>query len=158
MYKEEISKVIEFVKNPVKIALAVVRDKEGKDNAITLEWYMRTSISPPMWAISVGHSRYSHECLQSLRYFNLCFPSPEQIEAVRICGSLSGRDNNKFSLCGFDTIPGRLAKLPVIRKAAANFECEVISQVRSGDHTIFAGEVKYAWYDKDKRVITYRDF
>ncbi|MBW6516186.1 MAG: flavin reductase family protein [Candidatus Cloacimonetes bacterium] len=158
MIRTEIQQVIEYVKNPVKIALAVVRDPNGKDNAITLEWYMRTSITPPMFAISVGLTRFSHYCLQNFRYFNLCFPSPEQIEAVKICGSKSGSDIDKFALCNFDIFPGKLAKLPVIRNAAANFECEMISQLRSGDHTIFTGEIKYAWYDNTKRVITYQDF
>jgi flavin reductase (DIM6/NTAB) family NADH-FMN oxidoreductase RutF len=157
MIKENISKVIQYVKDPVRIALAVVRDGEGKDNAITLEWHMRTSIEPPMLAISIGHTRYSYQCLKAYRYFNLCFPSPEQVEAVNICGSLSGKNEDKFSLCGFDTFPGKLARLPVIRNAAANFECEVINQIRSGDHTIFTGEIKFAWYNREKRVITYDD-
>ncbi len=158
MIRTDISTVISFVKDPSKIALAIVRDTDGKDNAITLEWFMRTSIDPPMLAISIGNTRYSHRCLQSFRFFNLCFPTPEQIEAVKLCGSLSVRDTDKFNLCHFDTFPGKLAKLPIIRNSAANFECEVITQVRSGDHTIFAGEIKYAWLDKDQRVITYQDF
>jgi len=158
MIRAEISTVISFVRDPVKIALAIVKNETGKDNAITLEWYMRTSIEPPMLAISIGNTRYSYHCLQSFRYFNLCFPSPEQIEAVKICGTLSGRDTDKLELCHFDTFPGKLAKLPIIRHAAANFECEVITQVRSGDHTIFAGEIKYAWFDKEKKVITYQNF
>lgn len=157
MINADISSVIDFVKHPAKIALAIVRSKEGKDNAITLEWFMRTSIDPPMLAISIGHSRYSYQCLQSVRFFNLCFPSPEQVEAVRICGSLSGRDYDKLSLSGFDTFAGKLAKIPIIRNAAANFECEVVSQIRSGDHTIYAGEIKHAWYNSEKRVITYKD-
>ena len=157
MIRADISQVISHIRDPVKIALAVVRNDSGKHNAITLEWYMRTSIDPPMFAISVGHTRYSHDCLQEFRFFNLCFPSPEQFEAVRICGSLSGRDRDKFTECNFDTFPGKLARLPVIRNAAANFECEINSQLRSGDHTIFTGVVKYAWYDHDKRVMTYND-
>ncbi len=157
MTKEEISRVIQHIRDPAKIAMAIVKDRNGKLNAITLEWYMRTSIEPSMFAISIGHSRYSHECLESYRYFNLCFPSPAMLEAVKICGSLSGREIDKFSECRFDYFPGKLVKLPVIRNAAANFECEVISQLNSGDHTIYTGEIKYAWYNKNQRVITYTD-
>jgi|SRR5690554_422786 flavin reductase (DIM6/NTAB) family NADH-FMN oxidoreductase RutF len=157
MIKEDISRVIQYIRDPVKIALAIVRDHAGKHNAIALEWYMRTSIEPPMFAVSIGHSRYSHECLEAFRYFNLCFPSPELRKAVKLCGSLSGRDIDKFTECRFNYFPGKLARLPVIRDAAANFECAVISQLRSGDHTIFTGEIKYAWYDQSKRVMTYTD-
>lgn len=158
MILEKYDKVIQHTLHPAKITMAIVKDKNDKFNAITLEWFMRTSIKPPMFAISVAHSRYSYECLQSFRYFNLCFPSPELVEMTKISGSKSGRDIDKFAECQVDYFPGKLAKLPIIRNAAATFECEIISQVKSGDHTIFAGEVKYAWYDPQKRVITYKDF
>ncbi|MCB5267689.1 MAG: flavin reductase, partial [Candidatus Cloacimonetes bacterium] len=49
---------------PSKVSLAVTQKPDGNYNLITLEWFMRTSIQPPMFAISIGHSRYSHECLQ----------------------------------------------------------------------------------------------
>ncbi len=154
---EDISKVISFVRDPAILVLAIVKDEADKFNAITLEWYMRTSISPPMFAVSIGHQRYSYDCLQKFRYFNLCFPSPELIEATKVSGSKSGRDVDKFTLCEIDYFPGKLAKLPVIKNAAATFECEIVSQMRTGDHTIFSGEVKYAWYSPDQRVITYQD-
>jgi flavin reductase (DIM6/NTAB) family NADH-FMN oxidoreductase RutF len=158
MKQEDISKVIGFVRDPAKVTMAIVKDVEqDKFNAITLEWFMRTSIEPPMFAISIGHTRYSYKCLQNHRYFNLCFPSPELVKETIICGSKSGRDIDKFELENLDYFAGKLAKLPIIRKAAATFECKIISQVRSGDHTIYAGEVKYAWYNPDKRVITYTD-
>lgn len=150
--------VIKYVRDPAKITMAITRDEKGKYNAITLEWFMRTSIQPPMYAISIAHTRYSYKCLQNYRYFNLCFPSPELLEMTKVSGSKSGRDIDKFAVCNVDWFPGKLVKLPIIRNAAATFECEIVSQVRSGDHTIFAGEVKYAWYNPEKRVLTYENF
>ena len=76
-------------KHPAKVVVAIVKDANGKFNPITLEWYMKTSIKPPMFAISIGHSRYSYECIQQNRYFNLCFPSKEMIEATMLWGTKS---------------------------------------------------------------------
>ncbi|KQC07868.1 MAG: hypothetical protein APR54_05455 [Candidatus Cloacimonas sp. SDB] len=157
MISTTFEEAISAVKKPAKITFAVVKDAEGKFNTITLEWFMRTSIKPPMLAISVGHTRYSHQCLQNFRYFNLCFPSKEMKEAARISGSRSGRDLNKINALGEEFFPGKLAKLPVFRNAAANFECEIITQVRSGDHTIFVGQVKYSWLNKDKDILLFKD-
>lgn len=158
MILDSTNNVISYTKNPAKIAMAVVRDAiRDRHNLITLEWFMRTSIEPAMFAISIGHNRYSHECLQNFRYFNLCFPSPEQVKEVIICGTRSGRDIDKFALENLTHFPGKLAKLPILRNAAANFECLVTTQVGSGDHTIFVGEVKYAWFDRTQRVICYED-
>jgi flavin reductase (DIM6/NTAB) family NADH-FMN oxidoreductase RutF len=157
MKKATYEEAISAVKKPAKITFAVVKDADGKFNTITLEWFMRTSIKPPMLAISVGHSRYSHQCLQDFRYFNLCFPSKEMKQAALISGSRSGRDLNKIEAMQEEFFSGRLAKLPVFKNAAANFECEIITQVRSGDHTIFVGQVKYSWLNKDKDVLLFTD-
>jgi len=157
MRREEFAKVSVATKHPARVALAIVKDKNDKYNMITLEWFMKTSINPPMFAISIGHTRYSHECLQNVRFFNLCLPSKEMIEVSKICGSKSGRDIDKFKLTGVEWFAGRLAKLPILKNAKANFECNVITQVRSGDHTIFVGEVKHSWLNEDKDVQTVKD-
>jgi flavin reductase (DIM6/NTAB) family NADH-FMN oxidoreductase RutF len=157
MKREEFAKVSQASKHPAKVALAIVKDKNGKYNMITLEWFMRTSIQPPMFAISIGHTRYSHECLQEVRFFNLCLPSKEMAKVSKICGSKSGRDIDKFEETGVEWFAGRLAKLPILKDAKANFECKVITQVRSGVHTIFVGEVKHSWVNEDKEVQTVKD-
>lgn len=158
MNRTEFAKVTKAIKNPAKIAIAIVKTPAEKFNMITLEWFMRTSIQPPMFAISIGHTRYSYECLQNNRFFNLCFPSQEMVEIAKISGSFSGRDIDKFERTKVEFFSGRLNKYPILKKAKANFECEVTTQVRSGDHTIFVGKVKHSWLDPIKKVLTYRDF
>lgn len=140
---------------PAKVALAVTQKPAGGYNLITLEWFMRTSIQPPMFAISIGHTRYSYECLQENRYFNLIFPSLEMKPLCAMAGSSSGRDINKFEKGGVSFIQGKYQKLPVLTDAVAVFECEVTTQVRSGDHTIFVGEVKYSWADPSRKLLVY---
>ncbi|MCK9178892.1 MAG: flavin reductase family protein [Candidatus Cloacimonadaceae bacterium] len=140
---------------PSKVALAVTQKPDGNYNLITIEWFMRTSIAPPMFAISIGHSRYSHDCLQDVRYFNLVFPSRDQKDLLSLAGSQSGRDIDKFSAGKVAFIPGKLHKLPILKDAAAVFECEVVTQVNSGDHTIFVGEVKYSWSNAEGEVFYY---
>jgi flavin reductase (DIM6/NTAB) family NADH-FMN oxidoreductase RutF len=155
MKAAELSETYAKVHLPSKVALAVTEKPGGGYNLITLEWFMRTSIQPPMFAISVGHSRYSHECLQQNRFFNLTFPSREMKPALSLSGSQSGRDLDKLGLSGEAFMPGKLHRLPVLRNAVAVFECEVVTQVRSGDHTIFVGEVKYSWHSEDKELLFY---
>jgi len=157
MKRVEYSVANQKTKHPAKVVVAIVKDKKGKFNPITLEWYMKTSIKPPMFAISIGHTRYSYECLQQNRFFNLCFPSKEMIEAVKMWGTKSGRDLDKLEEAGHDWFAGRLAKYPIIKNAKATIECQVVTQVKSGDHTIFVGKVKHAWLDDEKEVIIVKD-
>lgn len=142
---------------PSKVVLAVTEKPDGNYNLITLEWFMRTSIAPPMFAISIGHSRYSYDCLQHKGFFNLVFPSPALKPLLSLSGSQSGRDIDKFTAGAVKYFPGKLHKLPVLTEAVANFECEVVSQVKAGDHTIFVGEVKYSWSDDDLSLLYYQD-
>ena len=141
---------------PAKVALAVVAKPAGGYNLITLEWFMRTSIQPPMFAISIGHTRFSHECLQDCRHFNLVFPSVEMKSLCTLAGSTSGREIDKFEQGKVEFVWGKLRKLPVPKEAVAVFECEVTTQVRSGDHTIFVGEVRYSWANPEKKILVYK--
>ena len=51
----ELSTAYAKVHLPAKVVLAVTQKPDGGYNLITLEWFMRTSIQPPMFAISIGH-------------------------------------------------------------------------------------------------------
>lgn len=143
------SKVLTYTKAPFIPALIMVKDDEGKSNPITVEWYIRTSIEPPMYAISIGNNRYSYQCLQNHRFFNIIIPSEEMGEVIKYCGSKSGKDTDKINDLELDVFKGKLG-LPIIKNARACFECEVVSQVLSGDHTIFVGAVKYSWLNEEK--------
>ena len=134
-------------KYPEQIALAVSVDAAGRPDAITLGWIMPTSNEPPMVAISVGHTRYSHELIGKSGEFVLVFPSTAQAEACMICGTKSGRDTDKIAAAALRTAPARLVRPPLIEGAVANFECRVRGTLVSGDHTIFAAEVVAAHVD-----------
>ena len=145
MQRLEINKVVQKVKHPQKVAVAIVQIEPEKYNSITLEWFMRTSIDPVMFAISIGHTRFSYKCLQEYRVFNLCLPGVDLADFVRLSGTKSGSEVDKLETIEGKWFKGRFAGLPILKDAAANFECEVITQVKSGDHTIYVGKVKYAW-------------
>lgn len=130
-------------------ALLITQKPDESFNSMTMEWYMRTSIQPPMFAISVGHTRYSYECLRDKRYFNLVIPSKQMEELTHISGRHSGREIDKLSMVKLEHFSGKLQRFPVFKDALACFECEVISQIRSGDHTIFIGQVKHSWVSAD---------
>ncbi len=129
-------------KYPEPVALAVSRDAErNRANLITLGWAMSTSHEPPMVAISVGHTRHSHETIRESGEFVLVLPSEAQAEAVLFCGTHSGRDHDKFRESGLKPLPPKSLQTPLVAGACANFECRVVASCESGDHTIYVGEV-----------------
>ena len=145
----------QLIKHPSKIVVVSVQCK-NKINLITLEWFMRTSINPPMFAISIGKSRFSYHCLEEFRFFNICFPSVEMKNFAIISGSKSGKEIDKLSLVNESYFLGKYRKLPIFKNAVANFECETISQITSGDHVIYIGKVKYSWLNSEKELLLYK--
>ena len=144
-YKQAVLKM----NRPSRVALAVSKIQGIPANIITLGWFMRTSINPPMFAISVGLKRYSYQLISDYRKFVLAFPSIQMADQTLKCGQYSGIDINKIDEFGIKTAKGKLSEIPILTNAVANFECKTISQIRSGDHTIFIGEVKYSWLNED---------
>ncbi len=149
----DFSKANSMIHLPSKVVLAVTEKPSGGYNLITLEWFMRTSIEPLMYAISIGHNRYSHDCLEVNRYFNLVFPSADQKALLNLSGSTSGKTIDKFKEGRVDFTYGKYMKLPLLNEAVANLECEIVTQVRSGDHTIYVGQVHYCWLDENKEFL-----
>ena len=128
-------------KYPEAIAWATCVDENGAPNAIALGWSMCTSNEPPMLAISIGHTRYSHELIEESGEFVLVFPSEKMVDATMVVGTKSGRHGDKMEEAGVTLLPGTVVDAPLVDDACANFECKVAGALKTGDHTIFAGEV-----------------
>ena len=135
-------------KYPEQIVLAVSADAAGRPDIITLGWAMPTSGRPPMLAISVGHTRYSHGLIEKGGEFVLAFPSIQLAEACMVCGSTSGRDTDKIKTANLRTAPAKVVRPPLLEGCLANFECRVRSKLTTGDHTIFVGEVLASHVDE----------
>jgi flavin reductase (DIM6/NTAB) family NADH-FMN oxidoreductase RutF len=141
--------------SPYPYTLAVTVDSRDRPNIIGISWWMFTSWNPLMIAISVGHQRYSHECLKHSKEFVLCFPSEEQAKDAWFCGRKSGKDLDKFQYTGFKPVPAKVVKPPVIEGVTVAYECNVVNHVDTGDHTIFIADVVSTHGDPDKAMHLY---
>lgn len=140
------------VVNPRQTVLVTCRH-EGKDNIIALDWHMPTSFEPPLYCISVGKSRYSHDMIKASRVFAVNFMPAEAEKAVLYCGRTSGRDVDKFSATALIKQECEKIDCPRIKQALAWLECRVVAELSTGDHTIFVGEVVHYKQNKKGRRI-----
>ena len=160
MTEKPFDKVIEM-QYPVPVALAVSWDAHNeRADIITLGWFMRTSLDPPLMAISIGKTRHSHDTISREKEFTLVYPASSQAQDSLFCGSNSGRDHDKFRETGFEPVESNIIEPPLISGACANFECKVISCLETGDHTIFVGKVLASHVSTDScmsRLYAFRD-
>ena len=142
------------VLRPERVVLVTSFDfKNNRSNIIALGWKMRTSFSPPMVAVSVGKTKYSHGLIEETGEFVLAFPGEDMAEQVIFCGTNSGRDVDKFEKTGLTQVNGKHVKPSLIGECVANFECKLAGSLETGDHTIFAGEVLASWTGEKKKLL-----
>lgn len=128
-------------KHPSWIFQVVTADKDGRTNAMPASWCTFSSAEPIMMAVSVAFERYTHKLMEAADDFVLAFPNKEQKEAVYYCGRNSGKNVDKFEKTNLETIPAAEVNSPLIEDSVACFECKKSGSIKSGDHTIFVGEV-----------------
>ena len=68
-------------------------------------------------------------------------PGKELLEAVRICGSLSGRDGDKFARAGLHAEKSNVVNAVGVRECGARIECRMDREIPFEDRTWFVGTV-----------------
>jgi flavin reductase (DIM6/NTAB) family NADH-FMN oxidoreductase RutF len=126
---------------PFPYALVTSLDEKERPNAMGVAWVTRTSFEPFLILISIDRRRYSHEGIRMHKEFVVNYPSLDQADAALICGTKSGRDGDKIKLAGLKLADSKAVKVPTIEGATVAFECRVIDQFETGDHTVFVGKV-----------------
>jgi flavin reductase (DIM6/NTAB) family NADH-FMN oxidoreductase RutF len=130
------------------VLVSCVDPNTGKPNIITVAWSLPLSVNPPLVGISIALKRYSHELIQKSGEFVVNIPTMEILEKVAGCGSVSGKNVDKFSRFGLTPKQARVIKAPAIEECVAYLECKLIDAVKTGDHTFFVGEVVAAYAEE----------
>ena len=134
---------------PVPAALITVAAPKGPGNIVTLAWVGTVCSAPPMLGIAVRPSRYSYELLRQKNEFVVNVPRADQVELVDLCGTVSGRDRDKFALTGFHPMPAANVSAPLIEECPVNLECLTRHRLSLGAHDLFIGEIVAAHFNED---------
>ena len=134
--------------HPMHTVLVSCVGKTGKPNVLPLAWAMPTSHDPPLVAISMGLNRYSHALIEETKEFVINLPTGDIVNETLACGRISGKTIDKFSETGLTPLPAKKVKAPIIKECVAHLECKLHSQFKTGDHTVFVGEIIEAYADK----------
>lgn len=110
-------------------------------NLITLAWVGTVCSEPPAVSIAVRPERFSHKLLVEAGEFVVNLPLANQVNIVDYCGSVSGRDVDKWAACDLTPAPARKINTPLIAEFPAALECRVTQQLALGAHDLFIGEV-----------------
>jgi len=141
---------------PLPVVLVTVRDKEGRDNVLTVAWAGTVCTNPPMLSISVRPERYSHRMLCEARAFGVNLTTRDLAWATDYCGVKSGRDGDKFVAAKLHKREGVKIQAPLIDESPVNIECKVKEILHLGSHDLFLADVEAVhaegkYMDKSKK-------
>lgn len=135
---------------PSPAALVTSVDENGRPNIITLgEVYNLSIANPVIVGISIAPERYSHKLISASREFVINFPTSAMVEKVDGCGTVSGRNVDKFKASGLTPLPAQVVAAPLIAECPINLECQVEEIKPVGDHDMFIARVLVQHVDAD---------
>ena len=124
---------------------------------------------PSVFMVLVRPSRYSYTRLEEVGDFTVNVPPRELAEAGAFCGTVSGRDHDKFMEKHLALAPGRQVRAPIIQECVMHYECRTLQRndlepdalaqavqdqfYSKGDyHRVYFGEIVASYADEDASV------
>ena len=112
-----------------------------KPNIITVAWTGTVCSDPAMVYISVRPSRYSYDIIRSTGEFVINLVDQKLVRSMDLCGVKSGREIDKFEVCGLHGMPSETVAAPSIAESPVCIECQVSQVIPLGSHDMFLAKV-----------------
>lgn len=126
---------------PLPCAMVTVQRPGEKPNIITIAWTGTVCTDPAMVYISVRPSRYSYDIIKETGEFVINLTTDDLVRAADYCGVKSGRDIDKFEVCGLTPISSKEVSVPAIAESPVAIECRVEQFIPLGSHDMFLAKV-----------------
>ncbi|MCK7487759.1 MAG: flavin reductase family protein [Bacillus subtilis] len=104
----------------------------GVDNTMIIGWGGITFLwGRPMMLVLVRDNRATYPLLEASQVFTLSVPSGvDMTRQIRICGTKSGRDIDKFSVCELQKGQADKVDAPIVLNCPLHYECVIQYQQR----------------------------
>ncbi len=107
--------------------LLVSQGAKGVPNVMAIKWgTIGTIWRKPIFMVMVRPSRYTYKLIEESGEFTVNIIPSQLKDVVQYCGSVSGRDKDKFKEKGLTAVPSREIKTPIIKECILHFECRVV--------------------------------
>lgn len=135
-------------------------------NTMTIGWGTFGVVwGKPIMMVAVRSSRHTFEIIEAAKDFTVTLPAGDMHKETAYCGTKSGRDVDKFTMCNLETVTGRQVASPVIKTRGRHYECRIIYKsamdpayldpgcdaslyTQKDYHTLYFGEI-VACYESD---------
>lgn len=135
--------------NPLPLCLLTCQGEGSAPNILTVAAIGICCFDPPTIGVALRPSRYSHGLIKESGEFVVNVPNRDLLRQVDLCGSISGKDQDKFSAAGLTPLPGEMVRAPLIKECPINLECQVRQIMTLGTHDLFLAQVVATHMDEE---------
>ena len=108
--------------------LLVTQGREGPPNVMAIGWGTIGIVwRRPVFSVLVRPSRYTFKLIHEVGEFTVNVVPPQLKEVVEYCGTVSGRDHDKFKEKQLTAIRSAKVKAPIIKECILHFECQTLA-------------------------------
>jgi len=126
--------------------------REGDEvNGFTASWVTQGSFEPPLVVMGVRADGSSHGIIERTKRFSLNMLKADQKDLAAVFFKPQKGLGGRFEAAPFQEGP---MGLPLLEGVIGGVECELVGQIKHGDHTVFVGEVKSARLLEDGEALT----
>jgi len=118
-------------------------------NTMTIGWGLTGFIwQLPVFMVAVRDSRYTFELMEAATDFTVSLPYGDQAQALKLCGTKSGRDLDKFAASGLKPAAAQKTLSPVLDFAGLHYECKIRFKAPM-DPRLLDAQLEYLYPAKD---------
>jgi len=124
-YREHLADTLERMSH--EGILLVSNDPKGRSNVMTIGWGSVGVIwGVPMFLVMVRPQRYTFKCIEHTKDFTVNVQGVDRADLPAHCGTLSGRDHDKFAELGLTAVPAEKVSSPLVGECLIHYECKVV--------------------------------
>jgi len=107
--------------------LLVSLDGRRRPNAMTIGWgSIGIYWGKPIFVAPVRPSRYTYQCIEKTGDFTVNLLPRKLADVATFCGTVSGRDHDKFAEARLTAATSQRVKSPIIEECILHYECKVV--------------------------------
>jgi len=122
-------------------AVLVCSGKGEEKNVFTVAWTGIINSHPPKTYVSVRPERFSYNLIDNSGVFTINLPTAKMAKQLDFCGVKSGRDVDKFDVCGLDAEDCFEIDCVSIVQCPVTLECKVTDKIHLGSHDMFIADI-----------------
>jgi len=128
--------------------------KAGNDlNTMTIGWATIGIVwQKPIFMIAVRDSRHTFTIIEKADDFSVSVPSKNMVDAIRFCGTKSGRNMDKFKECKLILKDSQTIFSPIINISGTHFECKIVFK-SAMNPTFLIDEYEKLYPEKDYHTL-----